>query len=126
MNVNINGNEKNKNEIIYNNLIDQMNSMKMSKDDQIEYLKLKVANLEAEARNRFLIIIILVLGVLFLGIGLYLMYIKLYLLGLIFVLISFLGLSLKLISSAKSSMVIRNNKYDEIEKLKNLLNTKLK
>lgn len=126
MNVNISGNEKNKNEIIYNNLIDSMNNMKMSKDDQIEYLKLKVANLEAEARNKFAIVMLLVAGVLSLSLGLYLMYIKLYLLGLIFVLASFIGLSYKLISTAKNSMVIRNNKYDEIEKLKSLLNSKLK
>ena len=33
----IRGNEKNKNEIIYNNIIDKMNEMKLSKDDQVEY-----------------------------------------------------------------------------------------
>lgn len=126
MNVNINGNEKNKNEIIYNNLIDSMNEMKMSKEDQIEYLKLKVANLESEARNKFLVGILLVSGIASLALGLYLMYIQLYLLGLIFILVSFIGMAWKLVSTAKNSMVIRNNKYDEVEKLKNLLNSKLK
>ncbi len=124
MNVNING--KTKNEIIYNKLIDSMNEMKMSKDEQIEYLKLKVSNLEVETRNKFLLLTLLTIGTIALLVGLYLMYVRLYILGLIFVFGTFIALSIKLIMTAKRSAVIRNSKYDEIERIKSLLNIKLK
>ena len=42
----IRGNEKNKNEIIYNNIVDKMDEMNLSKDDQVEYLKSKISILE--------------------------------------------------------------------------------
>lgn len=124
MNVNING--KTKNEIIYNKLIDSMNEMKMTKDEQIEYLKLKISNLEVETRNKFLLLTLLALGTIALCIGLYLMYVGLYFLGLILVFATFIALSCKLIMTAKRSIVIRNSKYDEIERIKALLNIKLK
>ena len=50
--ISINGNEKNKNEIIYNNILDSMDEKNISKDEQIEYLKSKVANLESEVKNK--------------------------------------------------------------------------
>ena len=40
--VNFNGTEKNKNEIIYNNIIGTMEDMNISKQEQIEYLKQKI------------------------------------------------------------------------------------
>ena len=42
LNIAISGEEKNKNEIIYNNIVEAMETLKMSKDDQIEYLKTKL------------------------------------------------------------------------------------
>lgn len=126
MNINISGQEKNKSEIIYNNLIDNMEAMEISKEDQIEYLKLKISNLEADTHNKFIVGLLLIIALFSLGLGLYLMYIELYFLGLTFVLASFLGLACKLIATAKKNTVIRNNKYDEIEKIRSLLGTKLK
>lgn len=126
MNININGYEKNKNEIIYNNLIENMDCMEVSKDEQIEYLKLKLSNLEADFHNKLMVALLLFLALISLGLGLYLMYIKLYLLGLIFVLASFIGLAYKLVKTAKQNNVIRNRKYDEIERIRSLLGMKLK
>ena len=48
----IRGNEKNKNEIIYNNIVDKMDEMNLSKDDQVEYLKSKISILESETHNK--------------------------------------------------------------------------
>ena len=42
MNIKIDGNEKSKSEIIYNNIVDTMDEMKLSKDDQLDYLKQKI------------------------------------------------------------------------------------
>ena len=58
LNIAISGEEKNKNEIIYNNIVEAMESLKMSKDDQIEYLKTKVSDMEHQYQNNILILVI--------------------------------------------------------------------
>ncbi|MBS7021124.1 MAG: hypothetical protein KH135_04585, partial [Firmicutes bacterium] len=52
MSILIRGNEKNKNEIIYNNIVDKMDEMNLTKEEQVEYLKSKVSILELETHNK--------------------------------------------------------------------------
>ena len=59
--ITIDGNEKNKSEIVYNNVIDDMNDNNLSKEQQIEYLKERINYLETSMKNKIhlgLIIII--------------------------------------------------------------------
>ena len=46
----INGNEKNKSEIVYNNLLNNMDSTDLSKDKQIDYLKSRINFLETNIK----------------------------------------------------------------------------
>lgn len=126
LNIAISGEEKNKNEIIYNNIVEAMESLKMSKDDQIEYLKTKVSDMEHQYQNNILILVILVISTLLLCLGLYLVATDEFLLG---VILSFIGFALaitKLLTTIKKDNAIRNKKYMKLESLKNSLSSLLK
>lgn len=126
LNIAISGEEKNKNEIVYNNIVDAMDNLKMSKEEQIDYLKTKVSNMEHEYQGNIMILIVLVISVILVCLGLYLVATDEYLLGVILTLIGF-GLAVtKLLSNIRKINTIRNNKYVELESLRNNLNSILK
>lgn len=126
LNIAISGEEKNKNEIIYNNVVEAMDNLKMSKEDQIEYLKTKVSNMEYEYQGNIIILITLVISLVLICLGLYLVATDEYLLGVILTLIGF-GLSIvKLLSNIRKTNSIRNKKYIELESLRSNLNSILK
>ena len=60
LNIAVSGDEKNKNEIVYNNIVDTMDKLKMTKQEQIDYLKLKITTLENEYQNNMIILITLI------------------------------------------------------------------
>ena len=82
--VNFNGTEKNKNEIIYNNIIGTMEDMNISKQEQIEYLKQKITYLESTSRDKTILIATILIGFIFLLFGTYLMSIDIKIYGAIF------------------------------------------
>lgn len=126
LNIAISGEEKNKNEIIYNNVVEAMDNLKMSKEDQIEYLKTKVSNMEYEYQGNIIILITLVISLVLICLGLYLVATDEYLLGVILTLIGF-GLSVaKFLSNIRKTNSIRNKKYIELESLRSNLNSILK
>jgi Uncharacterized protein conserved in bacteria len=126
LNIAISGEEKNKSEIVYNNVVDAMDNLKMTKEEQIEYLKTKVSNMEHEYHGNIAILIILVISFVLVCLGLYLVATNEYLLGVIVTFIGF-GLALfKLLSTIRKYNSIRNKKYIELESLRNNLNSILK
>lgn len=126
LNIAISGEEKNKNEIIYNNIVDAMDHLKMSKDDQIEYLKTKVSNMEHEYQNNIMILIVLVISFMLVCLGLYLVATNEFVLGVILTFIGF-GLSIvKLLTTIRKNNLIRNKKYIELESLRDSLSSLLK
>ena len=99
LNIAVSGDEKNRNEIVYNNVVYSMDKLKMSKADQIEYLKMKLSTLETEYQNNMLILVTVILSLVLLCIGIYLLITNDYILGISFVLIGF-GISIyKLVKS---------------------------
>lgn len=126
LNIAISGEEKNKNEIIYNNIVDAMENLQMTKDDQIEYLKTKVSNMEHQYQNNIMILIVLVISLMLMCLGLYLVATDEFLLGVILTFIGF-GLSIvKLLSTIRKNNIIRNKKYIELESLRDSLSSILK
>ena len=103
MNITITGEEKNKNEIIYNNVVDAMNNLKMTKDEQIEYLKTKVSNMENTYQSNIMILITLIISVLLLGLGLYLVATDQIFLGIVLVLLGFSVIVVKLLLTDRKS-----------------------
>ena len=126
LNIAISGDEKNKNEIVYNNIVDTMDKLKMTKQEQIDYLKLKITTLENEYQNNITILVTLVLSTVLLCIGIYLLVTNDYALGIIFVLLAFILTVFKLIKTLAHDRKIRNKKFVELESLRNNLNAILK
>lgn len=123
----IRGNEKNKNEIIYNNIVDKMDEMNLSKDDQVEYLKSKISILESETHNKLNLIISILVCLIMLGFGIYFVAIDLYLFGIFISFLSVFVLMFKMYQSFKTSMNIsKPDNYDKIEHLREILNMRLK
>ena len=126
MNITITGEEKNKNEIIYNNVVDAMNNLKMTKDEQIEYLKTKVSNMENTYKSNIMILITLIISVLLLGLGLYLVATDQIFLGIVLVLLGFSVIVVKLLLTLRRYTSMRTKKYIEIDSLKENLSSILK
>ncbi len=126
LNIAVSGDEKNKNEIVYNNVIDAMDKLKMSQSDQIDYLKMKVTSLETEYQNNVMILMTLFLSSALLCIGIYLLITNDYILGILFIVIGFLLTVYKLIRALALDRKIRNKKYMELESIRNSLNSILK
>lgn len=126
MNIIITGEEKNKNEIIYNNVVDAMNNLKMTKDEQIEYLKTKVSNMENTYQSNIMILITLIISVLLLGLGLYLVATDQIFLGIVLVLLGFSVIVVKLLLTLRRYTSMRTKKYIEIDSLKENLSSILK
>lgn len=126
MNISITGEELNKSEIVYNNVVKTMEELDMSKDEQIEYLKTRVANLENESKNKIFISLFILLGLGLNIFGLYLMCSSLYTFGIVFVLAGFLVTTIKLLLIIKKYFQFKNVKFSEVDRLKNILNSRLK
>ena len=125
--VNISGEEKNKSEIVYNNVIDQMEDMKMTKAEQVQYLKTKVAALEVEMRNKLTMWALIAIGFTLMCLGLFFMYIDYDVLGIITVLGTFAGVIYRLIMVFKSNMnIAKDDNYDKIEQLRRMLSGYIK
>ncbi len=125
--VNFNGTEKNKNEIIYNNIIGTMEDMNISKQEQIEYLKQKITYLENTSKERTIIIITVLIGFILLLLGVYLMSINVKIYGAIFIIASFIAVITKLILVIRKLQASsKDGKFDSVEQLRKILNLKLK
>ena len=125
--VNINGNEKNKNEIIYNNIIDKMDELNISKNEQIEYLKQKITYMESNLKSKVILVFTLIIGFLLVIFGLYLILREVKLIGIIMVLSGFIGVIIKLLLiNRKLNITIKDSKFDSVDQLKRILNLKLK
>ena len=127
INILIRGTEKNKNEIIYNNIVDKMDEMNLSKEDQVEYLKSKISILESETHNKLNLMLSILVCFIMLGFGIYFVATDLYLFGTLIVLLSVFILMFKMYQYFKTSMNIsKPDNYDKIEHLREILNMRLK
>lgn len=124
LNIFISGEENNKSEIVYNNVV---KNMKLTKEEQVEYLKIKVAQLELEMKNRMLLAFLLLISLFGLGFGLFLMILNIYWLGTIVVFGTFFGVAIRAYLMYKNTIkLVRTSEYDKVEQLRQMLNLKLK
>jgi hypothetical protein len=124
INISINGDENNRSEIVYNNIISNLN---LTSEEQVKYLKNKAALLELELKNRKLTTLLCIISVIGISFGIGLLAQDLYILGSLFIIITFIGVILRFSLMYKS--MIENTKskeFEKIESLKNILEEKLK
>ena len=126
LNIAISGDEKNKNEIVNNNIIEVMGKLKMTKDEQIDYLKTKLTVVENEYQNNLMVIITLVISAVIMILGIYLLISDEYILGVLFVFAGFAFMVYKLVRVLINDRKIRNKKFIELESIRNSINSILK
>ncbi len=126
INITINSKDETKSQIVYNNIITNMDKMALSKDEQLDYLKSRVTELEQEHKNKLQIILLTVIFSIILALGLFLIIQEFYTLG---VIITFAIFFTSIITIYRLSKSFKNNlddKYEEIETIRKLINSKLK
>lgn len=118
----ITGDESSKSEIVYNNIIDNL-----GKEDQIKYLKSKVTLLEVQMKNKLIALILFLIVLVGFSIGIYFLIIDFYLLGTLIIFLTFIGVMIRFYMIYKSIIKVTHSmEFDKIEKLKKLLDKKLK
>ena len=98
----------------------------MTKQEQIDYLKLKITTLENEYQNNMIIMFTIILSFALLCVGIYLLVTDDYVLGSLFILLAFVLTVFKLIRTLARDRKIRNKKFVELESIRNSLNAILK
>lgn len=125
--ITIKGNEKNKSEIVYNNLLSNMDGNDISKDKQIEYLKSRINYLETNIKNKFVLGLILLVCLIILSLGILFMYLDVYLLGIILSVLSFVIVIIFLLKFKNKNIDNEiSDTFEEVETLRKILNSKLK
>ncbi len=123
--VNINKNGS-KSEILYDNIVTNMESMKLSKDEQIEYLKTRVSILEQENKKKYDFIVLGLICLFSLVIGIALLILNFYTLG-SFVVVGtcFYGMFKTYMLASKENR-FSLDKYEEVEAIRKIISSKLK
>lgn len=124
INIQINGPEEDRGEIIYNNLISNLN---LTEEEQIRYLKNKAAKLELEIKNKTLTALLVLISLIGISFGIILLINDLYILGSLFILSTFIGVIVRFYLMYKNVIdKTKTSDYDRIEHLKEILESKLK
>lgn len=123
--VNIRKNDS-KSEILYDNIVTNMESMQLNKDEQIEYLKTRVSILEQENKKKYDFIIMGLICLFSLVIGITLLILNFYTLG-AFVVIGACAYSIiKTYMLASRENKFSLDKYEEVEAIRKIISSKLK
>lgn len=122
--ISITGEERSKNEIVYNNIIE---NLKLTEEEQVKYLKNKVTNLEIEMHNKMITILLVLLSIIGLTLGIGLIIMDIYILGILFVIATFVFVAIKFYLMYKKMLKItKSMEFDKIEHLRDILNMHLK
>ena len=124
LNIAITGDENNKTEVVYNNVIQNMN---LTSEEQINYLKNKINELELENKNRSLTSLLILISIVGIGFGLFLLIQDIYFLGSLFIITTFIGVIIRFYLMYKNVTNLNKNiEYEKIEQIRRLLNERLR
>lgn len=124
INILINGDENNKSEIVYNNVIQNMG---LNEEEQVKYLKTKITHLELELKNKTLTALLSLISALGIGFGLFLMVQDLYFLGSLFITTTFVGIIVRFYLMYKNvANLYKSLEFEKIEQLRKILNDRIK
>lgn len=126
INISINSKDETKSQIVYNNVISNMDKMALSKEEQLDYLKSRITELEQDHKNKLQIILLTIVFSVILAFGLFLIVQEFYTLGII---VSFTIFFAAIITIYKLSKNLKSNlddRYEEIETIRKLISSRLK
>ncbi|MBP3920851.1 MAG: hypothetical protein J6D28_04725 [Bacilli bacterium] len=122
--ISINENET-KSETIYKNLVNNMNNLSLNKDEQIEYLKSRITELETKERKFIHITLIGLLLFIILILGVFLVIQNFYTLGVISIISTFIA-TIYITFKLSNNKIEKIDKFEEIETIRKIISSKLK
>ena len=124
INIMINGDESDREEIIYNNIISNLN---LTTEEQLAYLKNRNLILELELKNRRLTALLSFISLVGITLGIILLIQNIYFLGILFILVTFIGVITRFYLMYKNMIEsIKHSEFEKIEQLIKLLVERLK
>lgn len=124
INILINGEESNRDEIIYNNLISNLN---LTEEEQVKYLKRRAMTLEQEIKNQKLTLLLCFISFIGISFGVILLVQNIYFLGILFIITTFVGVILRFHLMYKNMIEdSKSHEFDRVEQLKSILEDRLK
>ena len=124
INILINGEESNRDEIIYNNLISNLN---LTEEEQVKYLKRRAMTLEQEMKNQKLTLLLCFISLIGISFGVILLVQNIYFLGILFIITTFVGVILRFHLMYKNMIEdSKSHEFDRVEQLKSILEDRLK
>ena len=124
--ININDKSSSKSEIVYDNVVSNMEDMSLNKSDQIEYLKNRISNLEKEQKLRYDLIILGLSAMFALVIGVTFLILNFYVIGIFIVFTTCFVSCYHVFKLSGSSKNITLDKFEEIEEIRKIISSKLK
>ena len=103
-----------------------MEKMQLTKDEQLDYLKLRITELEQEHKNKLQLIILSITFLILLIFGLFLIIQGFSTLGIIVSISSYISALITIYKISKNYKNEIDDKYEEIEAIRKLINSKLK
>ena len=120
--ITINGNEKSKSEIVYNNVMNNLDDK-----EKVKYLQSKVTTLELEMKNRLVALILILCTIVGFSIGIYFLALDLFVLGTVVIFLTFITVMIRFYMMYKSILKVTHNiEFDKAEQLRKMLNDRLK
>ena len=124
INILINGDETDRSEVIYNNVISNLN---LTEEEQVKYLKDKATKLELELRSRTLTMLLCIISFIGIGFGIFLLMNDLYIIGTLFIATTFIGVIIRFYLMYQNIInKTKSREFEKVDALKEILETKLK
>lgn len=124
INISINGDELNRSEIIYNNVISNLN---LTEEEQVKYLKDKATKLELEIKSRSLTILLCLISLVGIGFGIFLLMNDLYLIGSLFIVVTFVGVFIRFYLMYQNIInLTKSREFEKVDALKEILEARLR
>lgn len=124
INILINGDELNRSEIIYNNVISNLN---LTEEEQVKYLKDKATKLELEIKSKSLTILLCLISLVGIGFGIFLLMNDLYLIGSLFIVVTFVGVFIRFYLMYQNIInLTKSREFEKVDALKEILEARLR
>ena len=126
INISINDKNETKSQVVYNNVLDSMEKNSMSKEEQLDYLKSRISYLEDSNKEKQQYLICSFIFLVILSLGIFLSVLSYIVFGTILIICSFFGNMFFTYKIAKKFVKSNDNTYEEIDAIREIINSRLK
>lgn len=126
INISINDKNETKSQVVYNNVLDSMEKSSMTKEEQLDYLKARISYLEDSTKEKQLYLVSGLIFLIILSLGIFLTVLKYVTFGTILIVLAFFGNMFFTYRIAKKYKRNNDNAYEEIDAIREVINSRLK